>query len=84
MIAEGMSQTEILKSFPDLEAADIPAALKYAAKLAEQPSVVSTHRALGLMDRARANADLDDDEAMDLAVNEVRAYRGEQRKAGRS
>ena len=32
MIAEGMSRSEILKSFPDLEEDDITEALKYAAE----------------------------------------------------
>ena len=31
MLAEGMSQTEILEDFPELEAADILACLAYAA-----------------------------------------------------
>ncbi len=31
MLADGMSQTEILEDFPELEAADILAALAYAA-----------------------------------------------------
>ena len=32
MIADGMSEEEILKSFPDLEREDIHEALKYAAE----------------------------------------------------
>jgi uncharacterized protein (DUF433 family) len=32
MIADGMTETEILKAYPDLEAADIHEALKYAAE----------------------------------------------------
>jgi uncharacterized protein (DUF433 family) len=31
MIADGMTEIEILKSYPDLERADIPEALRYAA-----------------------------------------------------
>ena len=32
MVAEGMKEAEILKSYPDLEAADIREALQYAAE----------------------------------------------------
>ena len=32
MVAEGMSSAEILKTYPDLEAEDIPEALRYAAE----------------------------------------------------
>ena len=32
MVADGMSEEEILKSFPDLEREDIHEALKYAAE----------------------------------------------------
>ena len=32
MLAEGMTETEILKAYPDLEAADIHEALQYAAE----------------------------------------------------
>lgn len=32
MVAEGMSETEILDAYPDLEAADIKEALQYAAE----------------------------------------------------
>jgi uncharacterized protein (DUF433 family) len=31
MVADGMTQAEILKAYPDLEAADIQEALRYAA-----------------------------------------------------
>ncbi len=31
MVAEGMSEDEILRAYPDLEHEDIPAALRYAA-----------------------------------------------------
>ena len=31
MVADGMSNTEILAAYPDLEAEDIPEALRYAA-----------------------------------------------------
>jgi len=31
MVADGMSEAEILKSYPDLEREDIPEALRYAA-----------------------------------------------------
>jgi uncharacterized protein (DUF433 family) len=34
LLAAGMSTTEILGDYPDLEAADITAALQYAAQLA--------------------------------------------------
>ena len=32
MVADGMTQAEILKAYPDLEAADIREALQYAAE----------------------------------------------------
>lgn len=32
MVADGMSEAEILKAYPDLEAADIHEALRYAAE----------------------------------------------------
>jgi uncharacterized protein (DUF433 family) len=32
MVAEGMAKAEILKAYPDLEAADIQEALQYAAE----------------------------------------------------
>ncbi len=32
MVAEGMSETEILQSYPDLQAEDIREALRYAAE----------------------------------------------------
>ena len=32
MIADGMTPAEILKTYPDLEAADIPEALRFAAE----------------------------------------------------
>ena len=32
MVADGMTQDEILEAFPDLEAEDIPEALRYAAE----------------------------------------------------
>ena len=32
MVADGMTETEILKAYPDLEAADILEALQYAAE----------------------------------------------------
>ena len=36
LVANGMSQEEILKEYPDLEPEDIQQALKYAAWLAEE------------------------------------------------
>ena len=32
MVADGMTEAEILKAYPDLEAGDIPEALQYAAE----------------------------------------------------
>jgi uncharacterized protein (DUF433 family) len=37
MLANGVSETEILKDFPDLEPDDIRASLAYAANLAGHP-----------------------------------------------
>ena len=36
MVAEGMAEFEILKSYPDLEPADIKESLLYAARLLEE------------------------------------------------
>jgi uncharacterized protein (DUF433 family) len=41
MLAAGQSEAEILKNHPDLEAADIRAAISYAAALADQRVVLS-------------------------------------------
>ena len=41
LLSSGMSQQEILDDYEDLEAADIYAALAYAAKLAQMKRVVS-------------------------------------------
>jgi uncharacterized protein (DUF433 family) len=37
MLADGASQEEILKDFPDLEAEDIRAAIAYAARYTDHP-----------------------------------------------
>jgi len=80
MVANGMTTAEILRDFPTLEAADIPEALQYAAELAARPATPGSARALTLMDNAQRNANLDEDEAMNLAVGETRAYRAERAK----
>jgi len=80
MVANGLSVTEILQDFPTLEAEDIIEALRYAAELAEQPTGISGNQALKLVEKARRNANLADDEAMNLAVSEGRAYRTERAK----
>jgi len=36
MIADGMSSQQILEAFPDLEADDIPQALRYAAEAVQE------------------------------------------------
>lgn len=41
MLSEGVTQTEILRDFPDLEAADIAACLKLAAKKVDVPRVAA-------------------------------------------
>jgi uncharacterized protein (DUF433 family) len=41
MLANGISEVEILRDFPDLEAEDIRACLAYAANLAGHPVVVA-------------------------------------------
>jgi uncharacterized protein (DUF433 family) len=41
LLSSGMSQQEILDDYEDLEAADIQAALVYAAKLAQMKRVVA-------------------------------------------
>lgn len=42
MVAERMTEAEILAAFPDLTASDIPAALRYAARAVEDRAVVSS------------------------------------------
>jgi uncharacterized protein (DUF433 family) len=41
MLAEGVSQEQILTDFPDLEAADIAACLKLAARKVDVPRVAA-------------------------------------------
>ena len=41
LLAAGVSEAEILKDFPDLEAADIRAALAYAAEATDHPVLVA-------------------------------------------
>ncbi len=41
MLAEGVTQTQILADFPDLEAADIAACLKLAARKVDVPRVAA-------------------------------------------
>jgi len=41
MLSEGVTQTEILRDFPDLEAADIAACLKLAARKVDVPRVAA-------------------------------------------
>ena len=41
MLSEGVTQTDILRDFPDLEAADIAACLKLAAKKVDVPRVAA-------------------------------------------
>lgn len=40
MLAAGMSESQILEDFPDLEAADIQASLAYAARELDHPVLV--------------------------------------------
>jgi uncharacterized protein (DUF433 family) len=42
MVADGMRPDEILRDYPDLEEADIPAALKYAAEALQERVVPVT------------------------------------------
>ena len=44
MVAEGMTQTQILKAYPDLEAADINEALQYAAEAVRERELPLTGR----------------------------------------
>lgn len=39
MVADGMPPSEILADYPDLEAADIAEALRFAAEAANEPSL---------------------------------------------
>ena len=43
MVAEGMTQDEILRDFPDLEAEDIHAALRYAAEAVREQELPLLH-----------------------------------------
>ena len=42
MVAEGMSEAEILAAYPDLTRDDIRSALRYAARAVEDRSVVAS------------------------------------------
>ena len=44
MVAEGMTQAQILKAYPDLEAADIIEALQYAAEAVRERELPLTAR----------------------------------------
>jgi len=44
MVAEGMTQAQILKAYPDLEAADINEALQYAAEAVGERELPLTAR----------------------------------------
>jgi uncharacterized protein (DUF433 family) len=41
LLAAGVSEAEILKDFPDLESADIRAALAYAAEATDHPVLIA-------------------------------------------
>ena len=41
MLAAGASQDQILQDYPDLEAADIEACLKYASRMVDHPVVAA-------------------------------------------
>ena len=43
MVADGMSEKEILKAYPDLEAEDIRQALKYAAEAVRESAPTGKH-----------------------------------------
>ena len=44
MVADGMTQAQILKAYPDLEAADISEALRYAAEAVRERELPLTVR----------------------------------------
>ena len=41
LLANGLSHEEVLEEFPDLEAEDIPAALKFASRRIDHPVVTA-------------------------------------------
>jgi uncharacterized protein (DUF433 family) len=45
MVAEGMTDKEILGAYPDLEADDIREALRYAAEAVQERELPLAHRA---------------------------------------
>ena len=80
MIARGMTPREIITVFPELTLGEIPAAALQAAELLKDPDAslapfdLSVHATI---ERLRQSSELSEEEAMELAVAETRAYRRE-------
>lgn len=80
MVAKGMKPREIAEVFPEFSLDEIRSAVLQAAELLKDPEASLTSPALPvqtILEKARRNADLAEDEAMDQAVALTRAYRRE-------
>lgn len=64
MFADGMTEVEILKAYPDLESADVREAMRYAAEALEEPESIRAYDS--------AVADRDSAAPFDKAVEELR------------
>ena len=80
MVAQGMKPRQILLVFPELSLDDVRNAVLQAADLMRDPESSlppADADALELLRKAQRNSDLSEEEAMELAVAETRAYRRE-------
>lgn len=79
MVGKGMTAREILRLFPELTPDDIRGALLKAADVVrdEDASLLAAKSASTIAAEMRAAANLSEDEAMALAVEETRAARKE-------
>ncbi len=79
MVGKGMTARAILRLFPHLTPGDIRGALLKAAEVVrdEDASLLTATSASTIAAEMRAASDLDEDEAMALAVEETRAARSE-------
>ena len=86
MVAKGMSPREIAAVFPELTLDEIRSAVLQTAEIMRDPeaSLPSSDLSVqAIIEKARRNADLSEDEAMDRAVELTRAYRREKANGGR-
>jgi hypothetical protein len=79
LIGKGLTAREVIELFPSVTVEDIREALLHAAEsvLDENWSVRSESRFDEIVAKARANAQLTEEEALALGVEETRAVRSE-------